>query len=302
MAEGFREWGEYGKEEEWRSRPPIKKVFSFRTLKKILKIICIVLISAVYLVLGYRLITGLGVPGAATKLVWLDNTKAAYNAEGGDLSVYAQTPEATFGEDGRFSIYQMKFIPEISQLQLTIRYNRSTVAALKSSIEKKYAAPEGATAEEKAEAQAKTEEALSMIDDAPFAFILRDDAGKVYTKYSMTSFKKGLYTYVRLVYDDVELFNTETAPRDSGYFSPDEKYSDIIYKGANKSVAMSSDISYLYIDFYYENDVKYDSESWADPLLVYRSGLELTEYDVKKDPPEKAKNGDVRYFDVAQTD
>ena len=297
MAEGFREWGDYGAEEEWKGRSPLKKAFSFRTLRRAVKIFCIILIVAIYGILMYRLITGLSVPSKAKTMLWTESARAAYDANG-DLVVYSQDPEATFGNDGRFSIYQVKFIPETSELQFTVRFNRSTVTALKTEIGGRYAVDESADDNTKAQAEAEKEKAVSAVDDVPFAFVLRDGTynestgsvggGRVYTEYSCSTFKKGLYTYVKLSFSGVELFDTDTAPGYGGKFAPGDEYADVIYKGANKSIAVSSDISYLYLDFYYENEVDLDAESWADPLLVYRSGLALNDYDVKKDLPTQS--------------
>ncbi|MBO4428340.1 MAG: hypothetical protein J5832_00145 [Clostridia bacterium] len=292
MAEGFREWGDYGAEEEWKSRPPIRKIFSFRAFKLVLKIIGIAIIVLVYGILAYRLLTGLGVPDKAKKMLWTPKEVTAYAENGGNLTVYSQEPEAQFGSDGHFSIYLVKYVPETNQLQLTLRYNRSTVADLKSDLTALYEADEDAEALEKA---------LALADEDPFTYILRDDTGKVYTSYYVSSFTSGLYTYVRLAFDGVELFDTETAAARHDHFDPDVKYSDIIYKGINKSIVVSSDISYLYIDFYYSGDVKYDAESWADPLLVYRSGLGLSEYDISKDTPERAQNDNMRYVQANET-
>lgn len=274
MAEGFREWGDYGAEEQWQNRPPIKKVFSFRTLKRLLKIFFIAVLLVIYGIIAYRMITGLSVPKDATKLLWTEKALSAYG--GGDLAVYVWDPDPAFSDDGRFFVYQTKYIPKTEELQLTVRYNRATVKALRAD-----ASP-------------------SDVDDEPFAFVLRDDKGRLYTNYSYSSFTKGLYTYVRLSFDGVSLFDTDTAPSHTGDDAPDEKYSDIIYKGAYKSDEISSDISHLYIDFYYENDVKYENGSWADPIFVYKSSITLSEYDLSKDAPSGEQN-DIVYVSVKET-
>lgn len=302
MSEGFREWGDYGAEERWQNLPPIKKLFSFRTLKRILKILCIVILCVIYGLLAYRLITGLNIPAAATKMLWTDSARAAYDKNGGNLAVYSQEPESTFADDGRFSVYEMKFIPETNELQLTIRYNRATVKALKEDILKKFAAPDGASSEEAAAASALAQRAVDEVDDEPFAFVLRDDKGRLYTSYTYSAFEKGLYTYVRLSFEGVALFDTDISPADHGAYSPDEKYSGIIYKGANKSDEISSDISYLYLDFYYENDVKYESGSWADSLFVYKSSMQLSKYDISKDAPKSDGADKMIHVDIKESE
>lgn len=290
MAEGFREWGDFNREEEWKRRSTIRKIFSFRAFKFLIKIICAALVIGVYAILAYRLATGLGIPDKAKEMIWNEAAYNAYSASGGDLTVYSQDPEATFGNDGRFSIYQMRYIPEIDQVQFTLRYNRSTVVALKDEIAAKYAVSENATAEERAAAEKAAADAIAMVDNDPFVFILRDQDGRVYDDYSYTSYSSGLYTYVRIAFDGVSFFNTKTAPAVRDFPTPSGDYSSYIYKGPCVADAISSDISYLYLDFYYEYDVQYDMASWADPLLVYRNGLELNEYDYSKHLPTGITN------------
>ena len=273
MAEGFREWGNYFAEEEWKRRSPLRKFFSFRTLKKILKFVCIVLVVGVYVVLGYRLITGFGVSKNAMKLIWTDKAYEAYGKYGKNLVVYEQEPDANYGEDGCFSIHNMLYIPETNEVQCIIRFNKSTIDRLKESL----------TAD--LETTKEKDAVLASVDDFPFAFNLRDQDDNIYSDYYITSYSEGLYVYVRLSFNNVDFFKTETALPQNNFPAPDEKYSGIIYKGSNKNNVISTDISYLYIDFYYENDVKYDEMPWADPLLVYHSDKDLEKHSFSKNIP-----------------
>lgn len=260
MSESFREWGDYGAEEEWQSRPLIKKIFSFRTFKKSLKYFLIVIALCIYGLLAYRLITGLNVPKAQLKLLWTDNIKEEYR-QNGTLTVYEQDPEQAFEEDGCFSVYSVKYIPSVSQLQLTVRYNKSTVKYLQ---------------------EFYPDETL---DESPFAYVLRDNNGNIYGNCSYSVTQKGRYTYLKLAFDNVKLFDKSVVPPEKEYFTPDGEYSDIIYKGIGMSQVETSNISYLYIDFYYENDVNLEEGSWSSPIIIYKNSLELKEYDVNRDKP-----------------
>lgn len=290
MAEGFREWGDYGEQERWQNKTTVQKIFSLRTLKLVIKVICVAVIVGIYGILAYRLATGLNAPKKATGMLWTEKAIAAYTSSGGKLTVYTEDLDDTLGKDGRFAVYGVKFIPEIDEVQLTVRYNHSTVKALREETEKNYTD------------EAERAAALEKIDDSPFVFILRDDKNNVYTSYSFSGYiDEGLYTYVTLAFDDVKLFNTETAPKSDGYFSPDGEYSGIIYKGQNKSEAVSSDISYIYIDFYYENDVQYNGKSWGAPILIYRNGAEMQIYDLGGDAPSYEKASGIKYYRVEET-
>ena len=171
MAEGFREWGNYFAEEEWKRRSPLRKFFSFRTLKKILKFVCIVLVVGVYVVLGYRLITGFGVSKNAMKLIWTEKAYEAYEKYGKNLVVYEQEPDAIYGEDGCFSIHNMLYIPETNEVQCIIRFNKSTIDRLKESL------TNGLTT------VAEKDAALAKVDNFPFAFNLRDQDNNIYSDY-----------------------------------------------------------------------------------------------------------------------
>lgn len=289
MAESFREWGDYGEQEQWENKTPVQKIFSFRTFKRIIKAICIVLIVGIYAILAYRLITGLGVPKKATAILWTDEATAAYEESGGALVIYTQEQDDAMGKDGRFSVYSVKLIPEIDEVQLTVRYNRSTVKALREQTESAYTD------------EAARDAALALIDEEPFVYLLRDNDNNVYTDYTEYSYTEGLYTYVTLAFDNVKLFDTEIAPSSDGYFSPDEEYTGLIYKGQNKGEAISSDISYIYIDFYYENDVEYNGKSWAAPILIYRNGLEMSVYDYSKDLPTSTQIDGARRVHVSES-
>lgn len=289
MAESFREWGDYGEEEQWKNKSTVKKIFSFRTFKLVIKIVCVAIIVAIYAILAYRLATGLNAPKKATGIIWTEKARAAYEASGAGLVIYTEEQDDTIGKDGRFAVYGVKLIPEIDEVQLTVRYNRSTVKALREGIESAYTD------------EAERDAALALIDDEPFVYLLRDNENNVYTKYAATSYTEGLYTYVTLAFDGVKLFNTVTAPASDGYFSPDGEYTDIIYKGQNKGEALSSDISYIYIDFYYENDVKYNGKSWAAPILIYKNGTEMKEYDYKNDLPDDSISDGIKYYRIEET-
>lgn len=263
MAEGFNEWGDYGAEEEWQSRSTIRKIFSFRSFKQALKLLGALFVITIVAILGYRLSTGLSVPNNTKKLVWTDNLIAAYE-KNNNLAVYVQTPEENYEEDGAFSIHSFKFIPEINQVQLTIKYNVST---------NKFLAGEFPDDE---------------IDDFPFVFALRDNTGKIYNDFKYTYYKKGLYTYARLVYDNVDLFSSSIVPVTKEYFTPDASLSQYIYKGSYAPSTKDNKVTMLFLDSYYENDIHYGSLSWAHALTVYKSSLPLEKYNISKDAPSKA--------------
>ncbi|MCQ2436312.1 MAG: hypothetical protein MJ101_05345 [Clostridia bacterium] len=294
MAENYEDWGEYYKKQEWENRSRTRKVFSFRTLKNVLKWAGLTLVVGIYAILGYRMFTGLGVPKSYTKMVWTDEAKQAYDESGGTLTVYSQTPRNQYAyaqtaesqSDGHYSIYEMKYIPALKQVQFTLRYNNGTVKDLKTDIVSEYLSDGEIYASyvDALKSHPEAQSAVDAVDDMPFYFVLRDNNGMIYTTYQYTESHKGLYNYVRLVFDGVTLFDTEYSAPDKPYPTAD-RYTRYITKGNSLAELTSQDITKLYVDTYYENDVDLENGSWSLPLTVYDSTLDLTDYDYSKELP-----------------
>ena len=62
-----------------------------------------------------------------------------------------------------------------------------------------------------------------------------------------------------------------------------------IFKGPHASE--SNEITYLYLDMYYEKDVDIYAEAFSYPLQVYVSDVELEVYDFSKELPNGSAQG-----------
>ncbi len=294
MAETWEDYGDLAMEERYQRKSTLGKIFSGRTLKKCLKGLLYLLVFLVYGLLFFRLCTGKP-PAELSSLLWTESVHMAYSVAGDDFVVYEQTPIESIAKDGYFSVSDVRYIPSASSFQLTVRYNNSSIEALESwLIDKETVARRNALKAEypelsKTEIEEKLAEDLAtdpiVIEDlgkTPFLFVLRDDYGNVYADYSYIHESKTVYQYLRISYENVELFGsgTQTLP-EKQYPSPDPALDAYIYKGPHTSEG--GEIHYLYMDMYYIDGADVYSESFAYPLQVYTESSELTVFDHEKE-------------------
>ena len=317
MAENYNDYGDYSEELVYQSKSTLRKFFSWRTLKRVLKVLFLLLILFVYAILFFRLCSG-SPPKSLTRLIWTESMLTAYAQAGEDFIVYSQEPAEHIAQDGYFGVYDIRYIPATEELQLTIRYNNSSTEKLEEELteketEARRAAIETRLREEnpdmsgselsslvEAELTSELEEnpIVIQLSEQPFLFILRDNYGRVYTSYSYISDEKTVYQYLRLSFEGVDLFGGETWSPSHEYPGPDVENPSDIYKGAN--AAQGDAITHLYLDMYYENDVNFNSETFAYPLLVYRSTSELERYDYSDELASTVTEGLI-HIDVKET-
>lgn len=317
MAENYNDYGDYSEELVYQSKSKIGKFFSWRTLKTLLKAIGLLLILFVYGILFFRLCSGKP-PKSLSKLIWTEKMLAAYAESGDSMTVYSQEPTEHVAQDGYFGVYDIRYIPMTNELQLTIRYNNSSkdklydelyaketearknniLARLKEENPDASNTALSSLVEAEYEASLEEEPIEIILSEQPFIFILRDNYGKVYTSYCYLSAEKNVYQYLHVVFEDVNLFGNEKGTPTHEYPTPEINNPSDIYKGAN--AAKGNEITYLYLDMYYENDVNFNSETFAYPLLIYRSTAELENYRYTKEISSVVTAG-LTYIDVKET-
>ena len=189
-----------------------------------------------------------------------ERTAAAYAEAGEGLVVITQS-QTKLNEEGLFAQSALCYLPDIDQLQITARYNRSTL---------KYMAEEYELSEIPSRDEdvfdvtlvkviASTEEEKKEADDA----LLGSDAFSEesvdislprhevrYFPAAEISDAKTVYQYYRYIFEDVDL----------------------------------SDATEVYLEFYYKDLVDYDAEPYSE-VLIWRRGAdqpyELTKYDIR---------------------
>lgn len=288
MAEDFNDWGSYRKmqeDEEFASRPVIRKIFSFRSLKLAVKCFGYLLIISVFAILFWRIFSS-KLPKSASKILWTENSYAAYETYGNDLLIYTQDVGKVFDKEGKFSVYELAYIPAAKELQFTIRYNKSTVDTLASELTQKAMDELG---EGFTDADIVTADELEAI---PFAFKLRTGDGKVYDEYSYITFTKNRYTYLRLSFSGVDLFDVERSSPSVNLPVPEAANPDYIYKGPFSAEYSKAPTEIVYVDAYYAPDFD-GGETFADPIALYRYDRKTTVLDYKSDRPKSVTSGIV---------
>jgi hypothetical protein len=288
LAEDFNDFGSYRRElenEEFKSRPWYRKLFSFRALKFTVKWLCYLLIFAVFAILIWRIFSS-KLPSAASKIIWTEDSLAAYEKLGDELLIYTQDVGTVFDKDGKFSLYEFHYIPSAKEVQFTVRFNKSTIERLAEEL-----------TEEKREAlgNAFTDADIitaEMLGELPFAFAVRDNCGNVYTDYEYTTIEKNRYTYVRVAFSGIDLYDIEKGAPTVGYPTPESPNPDYIYKGELKGEYVKSPTETLYLDAYFvDRFIEFgadESKAFAKPIVLYRSERPTESVSYQKPKSESA--------------
>jgi len=184
--------------EEFRikERGPVFKTFKWITLT-LVGILCVLLLMRIFI--------NNNVPEEAKAILWDEAGYAAYKAdpEGFELISHPldsyvikgtgeQVVRNNMTPDAYFSFSDVCYAPSADQVQLTLRYNVSTLEHVKKDLE----------LEELSEGE-------------PFIFRLADDKDKVYAEYCYTSAEKSFlgkprYEYRRLLFSGIEMDGVNT--------------------------------------------------------------------------------------------
>lgn len=272
MAENYNDYGDYSSELEYQSRSRFRKIFSFRTLGKIIKWLFYALILFVYVILTVRLIENKAVK-RYTDLLWTEKDYYAYTEAPDDFPVYSYDVEYEFAydstaeksSDGKFSVYGLRYLPKTDELQFTVRFNKSTRKALMASY------------------------GLDALEEMPFRFVLKDSDGNVYEKNTYTVTVKGRYTYVRIAFSDVSLYRSESFTPDANYPIGEAPAPYYLYKGVGKYEKTDS-VSALYLLMYYPKD---SEESFGMKIAVFKDSYILEPYDYRKEKPTAPTEGQI---------
>ena len=158
----------------------ISVFFKKVTLGKILKYISYLLILAVYVLLIGRIM--LSHPSGDMKKYIITDADHHYESE----QVLTQKLSKSIDDNGYFHISNLGYLKNTNELQITVRYNNSTLDKLEAMYGK--VSDKGET----------------------FVFLLTDTDGKVYDKYQYLDKSNLIYNYRRLIFEDVDFENTDS--------------------------------------------------------------------------------------------
>ncbi len=162
-----------------------------KTVGKVLKVIALSISFFIFAFFLFRIFT-MGDPVSMTTVDWNPSAREAYQHNPSSFSVISQKQQVMLTKDGKFWISGILYLPEAKQLQVTIKYNDSTLKALR-------------------------EETGQDLPDEPFTFSLLDSAGIRYTDYDFRTERKLNYSYRRLIFYGVDLTDAATAYVDIYY-------------------------------------------------------------------------------------
>ncbi len=224
--------------------------YKWRIAGFIFKAICSLVISAVVILLLWRIIDSNNDPKVMNTIIANDRLCNAYEENGGELDIFTQEQSRfTRGEDnyGYFAITQSTIIRDIDQIQFVFRYNNSTL---------KYTKEDYALSEVPSRDDNVYDVTLTvMYDLTPDDTTDNDGNTKDAVRYErffasdIISAKKTLYNYRKFVFDGIDLDN---------------------------------DVIAVYADFYYVGDIDYDSEPYGSLLIYYNDETNI-EYKLTRD-------------------
>lgn len=241
----------------------------FGIIGKVLKYSFYALIIFINGILFWRLFSS-GDPKLMETLMVNDRTAAAY-AEAGDGLEITYQKQFLLDEEGRFAQSNLRWIPAANQLQVTARYNNSTLKDAAEVFELFEVPAREADVFDitLVKVIAATEEELAKADrDALTADVIGEDAGEAgelprkevrYSPVAVLPDRKNVYNYRRLIFDDVDL----------------------------------SDASVCYLEFYYKGALDYDADPYSE-LLVWVRGDDRP-YELTKEDRKALAGGAVDY-------
>ena len=175
-------YGDYNEVDE----PPTKnRMLSF------IKTVCVVLVFSIIGFLAFRVFSFNYYPNSVKNIYFNDSLTAFYNEREGDIGALTQSLRAPYddADKGNFFCDNLIIIPELGQLQLSVRYNISMLSSLEQEL------------------------SLSVSPDDKNLFTFRlymsgeseDEAEHIVGRLDYIGFDSFLmYRYYKLVFDDID--------------------------------------------------------------------------------------------------
>ena len=160
-------------------------------------------------------------PKESKVFIWNETSINAYNENSSSFNPKYYNHPDNITSDGKFVVSSVYFVPEIGQFQMTVRYSKATLKKL------------------------VTEYALAETPSQNiFVYTLTDQLGNTYKDYEFITFKKGRYTYERIVFDNIDMapLTVEEADRNAD-------------KETKEKVQAEKDKVLLKLNIYYSDDV-----------------------------------------------
>ncbi len=237
-----------------------------KALKFILKIFFLALIIFIYGFFMLRICTS----EPEQSVIWTDLTVEAYENDKDSFKIYTQEPQVFIDEYDsdkqtgfNLSVFNIYYIPQAKQLQVTVRYNKSALPQIK----EKYSSYDPDENQD------------------PFVYSLLLQTGERITGYSYKASKTNRYYFRYLVFDGVDLDSftlKEYTAENSAVVGEDGRIiahetdgngNKLLYeKDEATGKYIVYDVNYIYLDAYYIDNVNFDEEPDAC-LMIYNRAL-----------------------------
>ena len=210
------------------------------------------MILSVVGVLLWRIFSS-GDPSSMTTMQPNDKLYATYQKEGEQLQILHQQHDIIIREGpskGYFAVTQSEFIPAADQLQITFRYNNSTLKYVAEDYGKEKPLERG-----RDWFDVTITVAYDLTPDNTADNDINDPESVRFERYQPTASvkdTKNLYNYERLTFDGIDIFDSFDA---------------------EGNPVMRADVLAVYVDVYFNEDVNYEKEPLGT-LLIYLYGDE----------------------------
>lgn len=241
----YDDYNDLNEESEYDPKPSKTGKIIKKTLLYTLRIASFFVIALLF----WRIFSG-GDPKSMQKFLWTEETIESYQNDPDSFKAYYYRHKDNLTTDGKFAASYVYYVPSEKQIQITLRYNDSTLEKLM----RDYSLSDVPTEE-------------------PFVFVLTDGSGKNYTEYKYVSDTKNMYNYRRLVFDgiDFEPLIVDELP----YNATEDEVKE--FKNNTKD-------KYIHLKVYYKDDVLL-SEPYGI-MSVFDYSYSREELDLKKFKPE----------------
>ncbi len=155
------------------------------TVGKVLKFIAVLLIITVYVLLFGRMILARNF-GIMDRYIWTEKALDAYNSTHTEFDIMSQQLDESMDKNGYYHISNFVYTPQNNELQITVRYNNSTLDVLNFNYPHR------------------------VNEGEDFVFTLKDSNGKIYDSYSYAATSNIIYNFRRLVFENVDLTQADT--------------------------------------------------------------------------------------------
>jgi hypothetical protein len=208
-----------------------------KIIGKSLKAIFYLIIVVINVIILWRVLFS-GDPSSIKPILANEQTVAAYEEQGNELKLYVQK-QKVLTDSGRFAVTDCVFIPEANQIQVTVRYNNSTLRYLAEDYELSEI-PDRKTEIFDVTIVKTTDLTPDNPDDNLDENALMEE--RFYPSEEPKTAYKSLYSYRKFIFDNITW----------------------------------DDAVGLFVDIYYNDDIEY-SEKPYDVLCIYDALMEMEE-------------------------